>query len=155
MTTTKLPNSAMCFVCGLENETGLQMTFYAIDENNIEAHFTIPARFQSYPGMAHGGIVASMLDEMITRVFMAKDPNRFMFTGRLTTRLRKHTPIEQPLRLTGTIVKDRGRVGEAAAALYGPDGELLAEADGLAVAVTPDEFDINSLDELGWKVYPD
>jgi acyl-coenzyme A thioesterase PaaI-like protein len=105
--------------------------------------------------MVHGGIVASMLDEMITRVFMAADPNRFMFTGKLTTKLRKHTPIEQPLRLVGTITRDRGRVGEAHAELYGPHGDLLAEAEGMAVAVTAAEFDLNNLDELGWKVYPD
>jgi hypothetical protein len=69
--------------------------------------------------------------------------------------LRKHTPIEQPLRLVGTITRDRGRVGEASAKLFGPDGDLLAEAEGMAVAVTAAEFDLNDLDQLGWKVYPD
>lgn len=151
----KLPNSKSCFVCGLYNEDGLKMTFYSIDENTIEAFMTVPEKFAGYPGIAHGGIVASMLDEMITHVFLTEDSGRMMFTGKLSIRYRKNTPTEQPLRLVSTKTKDRGRVGEALAKLYGPDGDLLAEAEGMAIAVPEEQLDYERLEDLGWKVYPD
>lgn len=151
----KLPNSKSCFVCGLYNEDGLKMTFYSIDENTIEAYMTVPEKFAGYPGIAHGGIVASMLDEMITRVFMTEDSKRMMFTGKLTIRYRHNTPTGKRLRLVGIKVKDRGRIGEARAELYGPEGDLLVEAEGMAVAVPEEQLDTERLEDLGWKVYPD
>jgi len=103
----------------------------------------------------HGGIVAALLDEVISRVYMVADHNRFMYTAKLTTRFRKHVPVEQPLHLTGAFIKDRGRTAEAEAKIFGPDGELLAEGEALLIALPPDDSAAADLKELGWKVYAD
>lgn len=151
---TKLPNSRACFACGVENPVGLNLSFYVIGPDSIECCFIAPDHFQGFPGVLHGGITATILDEVVGRVFMIDDPNRLMYTARLTTRYRKHVPVGQELRVVGTRLKDRGRMGEAKAEMYGPDGELLAEAEGLLAdagfAVRPEE-----LETLGWRVYPD
>jgi len=152
---TKLPNSKDCFVCGLENVHGLQLAFYREGEDSIVVNYTVPERFQGYPGVVHGGIVTTMLDEILGRVFMFDDPNRFMFTAKLTTRYRHPVPIGEPLKMVGSVVKDRGRIAEAKAELFGPDGDLLAEAEGLLVALPEDTLDMEAADALGWKVYPD
>jgi hypothetical protein len=151
----KLPNSKNCFACGMDNDHGLKLTFYAQPDGSVEGHYVIPAPFEGYPGIAHGGVVASILDEALSRVFMAADHNRFMYTARLTTRFRKHVPVGQHLRITGVARKDRGRTAEAEAAIYGPEGELLAEGDGLLVALTTEDLAGKDLQELGWRVYPD
>lgn len=153
--TQKQPNSAECFVCGLKNPFGLKLSFYDNGPGKVICNHTVPEQFNGYPGVVHGGIVASMLDETLARSFMSGDPNRFMYTAKLTTRYRKPVPTEKPLRLEGEVVKDRGRIGEAHAWLYGPDGELLAEAEAMLVDIPEDVFQEDNMDELGWKVYPD
>ena len=149
----KLPNSRNCFACGMENPIGLKLTFYAQPDGSVEGHYIIANQYESYPGMAHGGIVASILDEALTRVFMVQNHNRFTYTGRLTIRLRKHVPTETPLRITAHPVKDRGRTAEAKAHIFGPAGDLLAEGDGLMFALPPEDVSASDLKELGWKVY--
>jgi acyl-coenzyme A thioesterase PaaI-like protein len=152
----KLPNSKNCFACGMENPFGLKLAIYADHENGgVVCDYTVPKQFEGYPGIAHGGIVASLLDEVVSRVYMAGDHNRFMYTAKLTTRFRKHVPIEQPLHMTGAFIKDRGRTAEAKAFLYGPDGELLADAEALLIALPADDRNAVDLEELGWRVYPD
>lgn len=151
---TKLPNSSQCFVCGLENHNGLHLNFYQ-EGDTVVANHVVPEHFQGYPGVVHGGIVASMLDEVLGRVFMLDDPNRFMYTARLTMRYRKPVPTGKPLRMVGRATRDRGRTAESKAQLFGPDGELLVEADGLLVELPEEIHDSSDLEALGWKVYPD
>ncbi len=151
----KQPNTKTCFACGLENETGLKLTFYSKGSDMVVCNYQIPLRFEGFPGVAHGGVVASILDEAIVRAFMAADPDRFMYTARLMTRYRNPVPIEQPLRIVGTILRDRGRMAESKAELFGPDGTLLAEAEALVVEYPKDDNFAETLANLGWEVYPD
>lgn len=150
----KQPNSRHCFVCGVENHYGLKLAFYTQGEEVICDH-VVPEHYNGYPGVVHGGVVASMLDEMLGRVFMIGDHDRFMYTAKMTTRYRKPVPTEQPLRLVARAVKDRGRVAESKAELYGPQGELLAEAEALLVSLPPEVLEGTELEQLGWRVYPD
>lgn len=151
----KLPNSRNCFVCGMQNPFGLKLSFYEDGPNKVICDYTVPERYQGYPGVVHGGIVASMLDEIVGRVFMVGNHDRFMYTAKLTTRYRKNVPVGKPLRMVGTKLKDNPRIGEAKAELYGPDGELLAEAEALLVPVPAGVLEQDKLAALGWKVYPD
>lgn len=152
---SKLPNSRQCFVCGLENPIGLKLTFYKDGPDSVVCSYTVADQYQGYPGIVHGGIVTSILDEAVGRVFMIDDPNRFMYTARLTTRFRQHVPTNQPLKIIGQILKDRGRMAESKAQLFGPDGDLLAEAEALLVALPDDFVETSDMDALGWRVYPD
>lgn len=151
----KQANSRECFVCGVKNAYGLHLNFYWDGEKLICDHI-VPERFNGYPGIVHGGVVASMLDEMLGRVFMGETGKpRFMYTARLMVHYRKHVPIGKPLHMEAYPIKDRGRVAESKAKLFGPEGDLLAEAEGLVVSVPPEQFAGLDMEELGWKVYPD
>jgi acyl-coenzyme A thioesterase PaaI-like protein len=86
----KQPNSRYCFGCGVENSYGLGLRFYEIGPAKLEAEYTVPDHFQGYPGIVHGGIVATMLDEVLGRVVMIGDHSRFMMTARLEVRYRKY-----------------------------------------------------------------
>jgi acyl-coenzyme A thioesterase PaaI-like protein len=144
------PNSRHCFVCGVSNPYGLNLRFYENGPGEVVAEYTVPEHFQGYPGVVHGGIVAAMLDEVCGRVFMGDDPPRFMYTGRMEVRYRQNVPVGEPLRIVGRASRSRRRTATASGELYGPDGDLLAEAEALLVEVPPDAID--SVD-LGWKVY--
>lgn len=149
------PNSKQCFVCGLENPVGLHLRFYRSGPGEVQAEVILERNYQGYPGIAHGGVVASMLDEAAGRAFMDEEQPRFMFTARLDVRYRKNVPIGQPLRLVGRAGKDRGRMATANSALYSAEGVLLAEAEALLVEVPDEMLASVDLEALGWKVYPE
>lgn len=145
------PNSLHCFVCGLHNPFGLQLRFYDCAPGEVCAEITVPEHYQGYPGIVHGGIVAAMLDEVSGRSQMGSDPPRFMYTARLDIRYRKNVPVGQPLRLVGKAGPSKRRTATASGAIYGPEGDLLAEAQAVLVNI-PNSAD---LDLLGWKQYPE
>jgi acyl-coenzyme A thioesterase PaaI-like protein len=151
----KQPNSKKCFVCGLENPIGLQLKFYENNPGEVVVEYTVPEQYQGYPGVVHGGVVAAMLDEAAGRVHMGGYPPRFMFTARLDVRYRKNVPIGQPLRIVGRVGKSRERIATAISQIYGPGGDLLAEAEAVLVNVPEEIVNEVDLDALGWKVYPD
>lgn len=150
------PNSKMCFICGLENPVGLKLRIYQTEPGVIETTYTAPAHFQGYPGVLHGGIVATILDEISGRSHMG-DPSapRFMFTGKLEVKYRKNVPTGKPLKIIGRAGKSKGKMAEGWAGIYDEEGTLLAEANTLLVNVPEEMLDSANLEELGWKVYPD
>jgi acyl-coenzyme A thioesterase PaaI-like protein len=134
---------------------GLQLRFYETGSGEVTAEYIVPEHFQGYPGIVHGGIVAAMLDEVTARAQMREDPPRFMFTARLEIKYRKNVPIGEPLRLVGQAEKSRHNTATSTGRIYGPDGELLAEAEALLVNVPQDVVSSVDLETLGWKIYED
>ncbi len=152
----KQPNSRMCFICGVENPIGLKLKIYQTSPGVIETAYTAPDHFQGYPGILHGGIVASILDEISGRALMGEPSSpRFMFTGRLQVKYRKNVPTGKPLRIVGKAIKSRGKSAEGWAGIYDQAGDLLAEASTLLIDLPKETIDTANLDDLGWRVYPD
>jgi uncharacterized protein (TIGR00369 family) len=148
----KQPNSNHCFVCGRNNPYGLHLKFYESSPGEVIVEYTVPEQFQGYPGVVHGGVVAAILDEVTGRTQMGGDPPRFMFTARLDIRYRKNVPTGQPLRIIGQAKNSRDRTATATGQIFGPDGDLLAEAEAVLVNVPNDMVNNVDLVELGWKV---
>ncbi len=151
----KQPNSKHCFVCGRENLYGLKLNFYETQPGEVVVEYTVPEHYQGYPGVVHGGVVAAMLDEVTARVHMGGDPPRFMFTARLEIRYHKNVPIGIPLKIVGYAGKSKERTALASGKIFGPEGDLLAEAEALLVNVPEEISGQVDLEALGWKVYPD
>ena len=150
------PNSLNCFVCGIENEHGLHLRFYETAEGEVTVETIVPDHFQGYPGIVHGGIVASLVDEALGRVHMGPaDKPRFMFTAKINVSFRKPVPTEKPIRIVAHAVKSKRRTATSVCAIYGPDGELLAEANAVLLNVPEDMIDDSDIDALGWKIYPE
>ena len=152
----KQPNSRMCFICGLENPFGLQLKIYEVEQGTIETTYTPPEHYQSYPGILHGGIVATILDEISGRAHMG-DPSqpRFMYTAKLEVKYRKNVPIGKPLHIVGKAGKTKGRTAESWAGIYDEAGSLLAECNSLLIDIPPDVLKAIDPGTLGWKIYPD
>lgn len=154
---TRQPNSRHCFVCGVENPFGLHLKFDQTGPGEVSAEITLTEKYQGYPGIVHGGIVAAMLDEVTGRSWMGADAHnpRFMFTAKLEVTYRKNVPVGQPLRLVGKAGNSRGRTAQANGAIYDGEGTLLAEANALLVNVPEQTLQAVDLAALGWKVYPE
>jgi acyl-coenzyme A thioesterase PaaI-like protein len=151
------PSSTMCFICGVENPVGLKLRIYEVEPGMVESHYTAPPHFQGYPGILHGGIIASILDEVSGRSWMRTvDSPRFMFTAKLEVLYRKNVPIGKPLRLIGKARQDHGRSATAWAGIYDAlTGELLAEGNTILVNVPEDKLSQKTLQDTGWRVYPE
>ena len=152
----KQPNSRMCFICGLENPVGLQLKIYEVEPGIIETTYSAPEHYQSYPGILHGGIVATILDEISGRAHMG-DPSqpRFMYTAKLEVKYRKNVPIGKSLRIVGKAGKTKGRMAESWAGIYDEAGSLLAECNSLLIDIPPEVLHTVDPAALGWKIYPD
>ena len=150
------PNSRHCFVCGLENEHGLHLRFYETVEGEVIVQTTVPDHFQGYPGIVHGGIVASLVDEALGRVHMGSpsDP-RFMFTAKISVNYRKPVPTGKPIRIVARAIKRKRRTATSVCTIFGPDSDLLVEADAVLVNIPNDMLENANLDDLGWKIYPE
>ncbi len=151
----KQPNSKQCFGCGLENSYGLAMTFYEIGPGHVVSDYAVPEHFQGYPGVVHGGVVATMLDEIANRVLLVGDHSRMMMTAKLTTRYRKPVPVGELLKIEGWLTRDRGRFAMARGEIRLADGSLAAEAEATLVTIEVPGTDKSELEDIGWKVYPD
>ena len=147
------PNSRHCFVCGLSNPYGLHLRFYENASGEVTADYIVPERFQGYPGVVHGGVVAAMLDEAAGRTMMGGYPPRFLFTARMDIRYRQNVPVGKPLRLVGRAGKNKTHSATATSEIYDQDGNLLAQAELLLINVPEDIVGSVDLEKLGWKVY--
>jgi acyl-CoA thioesterase FadM len=89
---------------------------------------------------------------------MFNDPNRqgrFMFTANMHIHYRKNVPTGQQLKLVGKAGISKRRTAQARGEIYGPEGELLAEAELVLVDI-PDTYTQSAdLESTGWKVYPE
>jgi len=146
------PTSEHCFICGRKNQVGLKLTFYSTAPGEVAVDYTVPEHYQGYPGVVHGGIVAAILDETAGRSLLGNDRlhPRFMYTARLTIRYRKPVPTGQPLHIVGRLVKDRKYAAVAASSIYGPQGDLLAEAEALMMNIPEEMLAGVDLTAMGW-----
>lgn len=153
----KQPNSRMCFICGLHNPVGLHMKLYSDHEQNqVVSTVIIPEQYQSYPGIVHGGILATMLDEVSGRALLINGSDEdLMVTVKLEVKYRAPTPTNTPLTVIGQVVSVAGNRAKVRGEVRLPDGTVSAEAEAL-LARPPDGLRDQWAAELPyWKVYPD
>jgi uncharacterized protein (TIGR00369 family) len=127
MKMNEVSNDNSCFICGMENPTGLQ-TKPTLDRTARRAtlELTIPKRFQGWRGLAHGGILAALLDEVSVYACMS-DSTQFVTAG-INVRYLKPVPVEQPVTVTAEVVEIKRRKLTVQAKLLYAD-ELCAEAE--------------------------
>ena len=122
----------LCFACGDDNPRGLGMRFEMRGDRAV-AQFTVPDYLQGFPGQAHGGAVATMLDEAMGWAVYGR--GSWALTAKLSMRFRAKVPLGEPLTVSGWVTRDRGRFLELRAEVRSQGGILLAEADGLFARV--------------------
>jgi acyl-coenzyme A thioesterase PaaI-like protein len=151
--TAKQPNSQMCHVCGLQNEAGLQARFYELEQDQLIAICHPAHHHQGYPQRAHGGIVASLLDETIGRAIRLRyQDDIWGVTIELRTRFRQPIPLEQPMRVIGAITDDSRRGFEGTGRVLLPDGRLAAEAHGRYLKIPLADISDFDFEHQQWRV---
>jgi uncharacterized protein (TIGR00369 family) len=134
----KLPVNE-CFACGADNPDGMKLRF-VLDEASRQAvcEFELPKRFQGPPGHAHGGIIATILDEAMGKV------NKFRgvvaFTKSMDIRYLKPVPLHTQLRAVGYERQVEGREHHNSAEIRNLAGEVLATSEGVFIAMDLDRI---------------
>lgn len=127
-----------CFGCGPLNSEGLRLVFQPGPEGS-SVDFEVPERFQSWAGMAHGGIVALLLDEAVGwAAWHAGHPG---VTGRLQVSYRRPLKLGEPIRIVGKVDRMRRTLVYASAYIENRDDRSRV-ADATAVlAMTETRID--------------
>ncbi len=121
-------NSRQCIVCGMENPLSLKASFYNLDNDSVGSVFTFKAHHQSYPDRTHGGMVATLLDELMGRALWINEPDKFAITTSMSVTYRKPVPYEEKLKARAYITFNSNRGYSAIGQIYSFDNTLLAEA---------------------------
>lgn len=132
-----------CFACGPNNPQGLRMVFSQEGEA-IVSDFQPGQHHQGFPGVIHGGVIATLFDEALNRiVLLTKPPATWTMTGRLEVRYRRYVPYGSPLRVRAWLVAQRGRTirGQATLTLSHDEHTVLAEAEGSFIALKPEQLE--------------
>jgi acyl-coenzyme A thioesterase PaaI-like protein len=144
-------------MCGRENDYGLKMVWYNNPESKrVETAVTIPERFNGYPGIAHGGIIAAILDETAGRAVMLDGNFDNLFvTLRLNLTYRRPTPTNTALKAVGWQEHKGSRGMKVAAELCLPDGTVTTECKALVVRPTDEISKSWEPEKEFWRVDED
>jgi len=124
----KFTDNHKCFVCGTENPFGLKLSFSPGPEpDQVETQVIFPGHFQGWPGIVHGGLVSTLLDEIMVKAAEAKSIK--CVTGEIQVRFKKPTLTQEAYKAVGKILTIRQRIIYAEATLANPGGELVAVAN--------------------------
>ena len=124
MTDTRLNDDGLCFGCGPRNPVGLKLTF-AWEADICITRWTPLPEHQGWADRVHGGLLALVLDEVLSRAALERHGLHWV-TAELTTRLKRPARVGQPLRAQARIITVRPR-------LIVCEGDIQTEA-GLVIA---------------------
>ena len=111
---------------------------WKLADGRLEAEHVFPERFQGAPGIAHGGLVATLLDEACGQVArLAVSPS---VTSRLEVRYLAPVPVDEAVRVTAEITDAEERRVVAEASLQDESGLVLAHARAECTHVRPEHF---------------
>ena len=116
-----------CFGCGPDNPIGLHLPWDAVEDERYQAPLTFDDRHQGGPGIVHGGIVSTALDEAMG--ILAQHVAFPSVTARFLVRYRKPVPTGQELQLEAHLARTSGAQRRFDASLTRGQ-EVLADAEG-------------------------
>jgi acyl-coenzyme A thioesterase PaaI-like protein len=125
-----------CFACGPDNPEGMHLKFKFDDQGGRAwCRFRLPLRFQGPPGHAHGGIIATILDEAMGKVNKLRSV--IAVTKTMEVEYLKLVPLRKSLIVEGRERSVRGRKHVNVARILNGKGEVLAQSRGLFIAIDP------------------
>jgi acyl-coenzyme A thioesterase PaaI-like protein len=136
-----------CFGCGEGQPHGLHLAARADEGVAVTAEFTVQPAHQGAPGLAHGGVLVSALDETLGALgWMLRV---IAVTGRLESDFVRPVPVGATLHLSArcNAVVGRKIYSTAEGRIGGPGGPVAVRADALFIEVPLDHFTANGRPE--------
>jgi uncharacterized protein (TIGR00369 family) len=125
-----------CFGCGGANSAGMKLMFEQDNVNRrIVGRFVLGQRYEGGGGMAHGGIIALLLDEAMGKVCRFREVRAV--TAELNVEYLKPVSVEKEIVVEGREVEMQGRNLFLAGEIRNESGEVLARGKGRFVILRP------------------
>jgi acyl-coenzyme A thioesterase PaaI-like protein len=120
-----------CFVCGPDNPAGMRIQF-SLDNGVCRGEFTPPEHLCGFDGVTHGGILFSLLDDVMANwLFLQGEP---AYTAKCEIRYREPAPTGSKLLLESELVSRKGRIANLTGRLLEPtERRVVAEATAVFV----------------------
>jgi len=135
----ELPHTRSCFVCGESNPLGLNLRLFE-DGEVVRARFTPCADHVGFKGVTHGGLLATVLDEIMVWACAVRT-RHFAFCAEMTVRYLQPVSPGMALTAVGRLVENRrGRLFHAAGELRDDAGVTVATATGKYRPIPNDRF---------------
>lgn len=123
-----------CFACGTLNVHGLQLDLHA-GGDRCWTELTLAERFEGWEGIAHGGILCTILDEVMAWALV--DHDVWGVTARMNVEFRQPVPIGRAIRAEGRVLEARRRLVTAEGVILdAANGTLLARSEGTYVGAS-------------------
>ena len=127
-----------CFACGELNEHGLHLMLHTSPEG-AWAELTLEPEFQGWDSLAHGGIVCTILDEVMAWSVIGR--GTWGVTARLNAAFRRPIATGHPIRAEGWVVEAHRRaIRTAGHVLDATTREVLATGEGTFIALPDAEL---------------
>ena len=125
-----------CFVCGPDNTIGLKIKFNIDDDDICRGRFRSMENHVGYQNTTHGGIIFSLLDDVMANWLFLK--NQVAQTAQCDLRYRQSLPVDETVILEGWCVNKRSRVAfMKGQVILESNGALIAESNAKFMLVKP------------------
>ena len=131
---------SLCYGCGVAHDTGLHLTMIAGEGLSLHGTFTVTDHHQGAPGLAHGGLLTTALDDALGSLnWLLSSP---AVTGRLEVDFRRPVPVGTTLHIRTDVVGVKGRkvFTRAVGRLDAPAGPIAVTAAALFIQVPVEHF---------------
>src|SRR5947207_3042284 len=123
-----------CFACGKDNPEGMHLKF-TLDRQrkHFVSKFRLGKRFTGPPGYCHGGIIATIIDDAMSKLNKLRDV--IAATSELRIEYLKPVPLQTPLRVESRELRKSGRRLFHTASIINQEGKVLARGRGVFVII--------------------
>jgi uncharacterized protein (TIGR00369 family) len=124
-----------CFGCGPANPVGLHLKFFLAPDGSVVSSPVIANTYEGPPGYLHGGMIATLLDEAMSKSVRAL--GKTAMTRKMEVEYLRPVSSGEQLRIEGRVLRSEPRKHWAEASIANADGKVLAKAHGLFIEITP------------------
>ena len=125
-----------CFGCGDSNPIGLRLK-HRIEDERLVTDFVPQEEHQGWPGIVHGGIIATLLYEVLENLPYHQGAVTMMRS--MENRFRRPAKTGERIVARSWLVEQRGRNMSVSATLANEDGELIAEGNAELVVLSENQ----------------
>jgi uncharacterized protein (TIGR00369 family) len=117
-----------CFACGPANPIGLHLEFMVAPDGAVVSLPTVSDNFEGHPGYLHGGMIATLLDEAMSKA--VRTLGQAAMTRKIEIDYRRPVPSGAPIRIEGRIARSEQSKHWAEASSLNAQGTVLAHGKG-------------------------
>lgn len=139
-----LPWTKSCFVCGERNPHGLRLKS-RVEDGRVVLDYTAREADLGYRHIVHGGILATLLDEVMTWASILSI-RKVCVAAELTTRLKQPVKVGQRLRVEAWVARKGSRLILVEGRVTGGGGAVVATAEGKYMPMPEDQIELTEKD---------